>query len=87
MKPEGVQQHDMIALTPCSPGSRVWKVGFSGEADPRAVLWAQDDPDDTGGAVWELDLRRISGVREDRDEVSRVIAARVKQKLRETFIK
>lgn len=46
-----------------SPGSRIWKVGFSGEARPRKVFWASP-PEDLGlqpeGEMWELDLEAMA---------------------------
>lgn len=65
-----------------SPGSRIWKVGFSGEPEPRACFWARDD-----GEAWDLDLSRIKGARGDRQEARRIVEAIVLQRLRETFVK
>jgi actin-related protein 10 len=65
-----------------SPGSRIWKVGFSGEPKPRAVFWAG-----TEGQAWDLDLERISGARGDREEARRIVTGNVLLKLRETFVK
>lgn len=46
-----------------SPGSRIWKVGFSGEARPRKVFWAST-PDDLDikqeGEMWGLDLEAMA---------------------------
>ncbi len=70
-----------------SPGSRIWKVGFSGEPDPRAVFWAQDDPDTTGAEMWEPDLGRVQGVRGDREEGNRLVGVRLLKRLKETFVK
>ena len=74
-------------LTACSPGSRIWKVGFSGESDPRSVFWAQDDPDSEGGGMWDLNFERIPGVHGDRNEGHRLVGVRVVRKLRETFFR
>ncbi|KAJ9099859.1 hypothetical protein QFC21_003862 [Naganishia friedmannii] len=41
------------------PGSRIWKVGFSGEARPRRVFWSTDtqgDNDESDGTMWDLDF-------------------------------
>ncbi|KAJ9093460.1 hypothetical protein QFC19_008319 [Naganishia cerealis] len=41
------------------PGSRIWKVGFSGEARPRKVFWSTKTEgvnDDGDGAMWDLDF-------------------------------
>ncbi|WWC73483.1 uncharacterized protein I206_107453 [Kwoniella pini CBS 10737] len=72
------------------PGSRIWKVGFSGEADPRSVFYALDstDADNTGASeAWGLDPSQMSGVFESRSEGERLIGVRVIKKLRETFVK
>ena len=65
-----------------SPGSRIWKVGFSGEPEPRAVFWAATD-----GQAWDLDLGRIPGARGDREEARRIVTGNILVKLRETFVK
>lgn len=65
-----------------SPGSRIWKVGFSGEPEPRAVFWAATD-----GQAWDFDLERIPGARGDRQEARRIVAGNILVKLRETFVK
>ncbi|KAL1407462.1 hypothetical protein Q8F55_006895 [Vanrija albida] len=68
------------------PGSRVWKVGISGEADPRAVFWAADEGDRSGAAeVWDLDLGSVAGAHGNRTEARRMVAARVERRLREAF--
>ncbi|KAI5450353.1 hypothetical protein NCC49_003135 [Naganishia albida] len=44
------------------PGSRIWKVGFSGEPRPRKVFWATD-PDEAickEGEMWGLDLEAMA---------------------------
>jgi len=65
-----------------SPGSRIWKVGFSGEPEPRAVFWAAEE-----GQAWDIDLERIPGTRGDREEGRRVVEMNILKKLRETFVK
>ena len=45
-----------------SPGSRIWKVGFSGEARPRKVFWASPPEDpvlEKEGEMWGLDLEAM----------------------------
>ncbi|WVQ96180.1 hypothetical protein IAU59_003283 [Kwoniella sp. CBS 9459] len=72
------------------PGSRVWKVGFSGEPEPRAVFFAQDaDSQDRTGATeaWDLDLERMEGVRGSRSEGDRLVGVRIVKKLRDTYTK
>ncbi|KAK4685993.1 actin-related protein 10, partial [Tremellales sp. Uapishka_1] len=64
------------------PGSRIWKVGFSGEPDPRAVFWANEDPD---SELWDFDLAALGN--EDRIEGDRLVGARIVKKLREVFFK
>jgi len=72
-----------------SPGSRVWKVGFSGEPDPRAVFWSTDDTErrqwKSAEGIWDLDLDRMGQV--DRKEASRLVGVRVTKHLRDTFSK
>ncbi|WWD20116.1 hypothetical protein CI109_104591 [Kwoniella shandongensis] len=70
------------------PGSRVWKVGFSGETDPRAVFFSLDEDDPTSATeAWNLDLERLEGVRGSRSEGDRLVGVRVVKKLRDTFSK
>ncbi|KAJ9118244.1 hypothetical protein QFC22_004153 [Naganishia vaughanmartiniae] len=41
------------------PGSKIWKVGFSGEARPRKVFWSTDTQgggDGNDGTMWDLDF-------------------------------
>ena len=78
---------DRLSESILSPGSRRWKVGFSGEPDPRAVFWAVDGPDALGGEIWDLDTAQIKGARGDRSEGSRLVAVRLVSSLRETFSK
>ncbi|KAK8849491.1 hypothetical protein IAR55_004825 [Kwoniella newhampshirensis] len=70
------------------PGSRIWKVGFSGEANPRAAFFSQDEDDPISSTeAWELDLERLKGVRTSRSEGDRLVGVRIVKKLRETFVK
>ncbi|WWC95350.1 hypothetical protein V866_002212 [Kwoniella sp. B9012] len=72
------------------PGSRVWKVGFSGESDPRSVFYSLDpsDIEDTGAMeAWDMDLSFMKGVDGDRVEGDRLVGVRVVKKLRETYVK
>jgi actin-related protein 10 len=71
-----------VLLLTDSPGSRIWKVGFSGEPEPRACFWARE-----GGEAWQLDLGDIEGARGDREEGRRIVETTVLQRLRETFVK
>ncbi|WWC93024.1 uncharacterized protein L201_007988 [Kwoniella dendrophila CBS 6074] len=71
------------------PGSRIWKVGFSGEPDPRSVFYALDpnDAEQTQATeAWDLDPSLMKGVN-GRSEGDRLIGVRVIKKLRETFVK
>ena len=56
------------------PGSRIWKVGFSGEGRPRDVFMV--------GPLWGL--RRAPDMAQ-REEEDRVLEARLQAKLREVF--
>ena len=56
------------------PGSRVWKVGFSGEGRPRDVFFVHP--------LWSLQ-RSPDPIQRDEDE--RVLAARVQAHLRAVF--
>ncbi|OCF46109.1 hypothetical protein I317_00199 [Kwoniella heveanensis CBS 569] len=72
------------------PGSRIWKVGFSGEPEPRAVFFAQDvaSSDRTGATeAWDLDLESMMGVNGSRSEGDRLVGARIVKKLRDTYVK
>ncbi|ORX37906.1 actin-domain-containing protein [Kockovaella imperatae] len=68
-------------------GSRVWKVGFSGETEPRAVFWAQGDRDEDGSEIWDLDMSKLQGCRGDRREGRRLVGVRLVRKLRDVFNK
>lgn len=73
-----------------SPGSRVWKVGYSGEYDPRAVLWASDWMDtheESGKGVWELHLADTARANGDMAEAGRLVAGRILQLARDTYIR
>ncbi|WVR08245.1 hypothetical protein IAU60_005292 [Kwoniella sp. DSM 27419] len=68
------------------PGSRIWKIGFSGEPEPRAVFFSQDESDPTGAAeAWDLDLESIAGTNGRRSEADRLVGVRIVRKLRETY--
>ncbi|WVW86693.1 hypothetical protein I302_108747 [Kwoniella bestiolae CBS 10118] len=72
------------------PGSRVWKVGFSGEPDPRSVFHSLDskDVEETRATeAWDLDLSLMGGVNGDRVEGDRLVGVRVVKKLREAYVK
>lgn len=61
------------------PGSRVWKVGFSGEGKPRDVLHAGGGDRDT---LWTLDRApRLA----EREEEEKLLEARVQERLRSVF--
>ncbi|TFK63128.1 fungal-specific actin related protein [Pluteus cervinus] len=60
------------------PGSRIWKVGFSGEGRPRDVFYACKD----GGSLWEL--RRATDPAE-RAEEDRLLELRLQTCLRSVF--
>ncbi len=61
------------------PGSRIWKVGFSGEGKPRGVFFAggQNSP-----PLWGLNRAPILG---DREEEDRMLEARLQTCLRYVF--
>ena len=65
---------DRIVL---DPGSRVWKVGFSGEGKPRDVF-AVDD----GAGLWDFSEMRPAL---EREEVEKLIEQRVQEWLRKVF--
>jgi actin-related protein 10 len=61
------------------PGSRIWKVGFSGEGRPRDVSFG-DGQD--GQALWKL-TRATNQL--DREEEDRMLQAKLQDKLRSVF--
>lgn len=61
------------------PGSRIWKVGFSGEGKPREVLYADRDG---GKPLWSLN--RAPDLT-DREEEDRLLQARLQTSLRAVF--
>jgi len=61
----------------------VWKVGFSGEADPRAVFWSNNRSH--AESIWELDLDQMGVI--EREEASRLVGVRITTGLRESFSK
>ncbi|KAI0077080.1 actin-domain-containing protein [Panus rudis PR-1116 ss-1] len=61
------------------PGSRIWKVGFSGEGKPRDVFVARRKE---GGTLWNLN-RAATGP--DREEEDRLLEARLQDCLRAVF--
>lgn len=63
------------------PGSRVWKVGFSGEGKPRDVFYAGGEK---GSPLWTLDR---AGKPTERDEEERILEARLQDCLRSVFHK
>ena len=74
----------LICNAHISPGSRIWKVGFSGEANPRAVFWTGTESGPSG-QLWDLDIDAIGAV--DQNEAERLIGARLTRHLREVFSK
>ncbi|CDO68469.1 hypothetical protein BN946_scf184754.g3 [Trametes cinnabarina] len=61
------------------PGSRIWKVGFSGEGKPRDVFLAEPD---TGRSLWSLNRAPKPA---DRAEEDRVLEAKLQACLRSLF--
>ena len=61
------------------PGSRVWKVGFSGEGKPRDVFLAHPE---SGGPLWTLNRATIPGEKEEEDKL---LEARLQLRLRSVF--
>jgi actin-related protein 10 len=61
------------------PGSRLWKVGFSGEGRPRDVFYA-GDPD--GGPLWSLARAPDPAMR---DEEDKLLELRLQKALRSVF--
>jgi actin-related protein 10 len=61
------------------PGSRIWKVGFSGEGRPRDVFYAGEP---AGEALWSLSRATNPS---DREEEDRVLQAIIQGRLRSVF--
>lgn len=66
---------DRIVL---DPGSRIWKVGFSGEGRPRDVLLATPH----GASLWSLS--RPPGM-EEREEEEKMLEEGMQERLRAVF--
>ena len=71
------------------PGSRFWKVGFSGEGKPRQVFLVSGKHfghDDAGASVspqlWQWETSKTA---EEREEEDRMLAARLQDVLRSVF--
>lgn len=62
------------------PGSKVWKVGFSGEGKPRQVYNVARPGEEP--TIWNWNL---STTAEEREESERILAARMQQSLRAVF--
>lgn len=60
------------------PGSRIWKVGFSGEGRPRDVFYAATD----GGSLWDLSRARDPI---ERAEQERLLEVKLETCLRSVF--
>lgn len=71
----GVEDRAVLDL-----GSRVWKVGFSGESAPRAVF-------DLGESIWDNEYKGRSSTAGSADEIARwaSIERSVKHWLRKVF--
>lgn len=61
------------------PGSRIWKIGFSGEGKPRDVFYADGE---AGKPLWSLN--RAPNLA-DREEEDRLLEARLQTRLRAVF--
>ncbi|EKM58531.1 uncharacterized protein PHACADRAFT_117568 [Phanerochaete carnosa HHB-10118-sp] len=61
------------------PGSRIWKVGFSGEGKPRDIFLAGSD---TGRPLWTLNRATVPGEKEEEDKL---LEARLQKCLRAVF--
>lgn len=61
------------------PGSRIWKVGFSGEGRPRDVFFGDGED---GQALWGL-TRATNQL--DREEEDRMLQAKLQDRLRSVF--
>jgi actin-related protein 10 len=62
------------------PGSKLWKVGFSGEGKPRQVYNVARPGEEP--TIWNW---KISSTAEEREEAERILAARMQQSLRAVF--
>ncbi|GFZ50090.1 hypothetical protein JCM24511_07843 [Saitozyma sp. JCM 24511] len=69
------------------PGSRIWKVGFSGEPEPRSVFWSTSSSSEGEAETeaWSLDPSLISSARGDRAEGDRLAGISVLRNLRKAF--
>ncbi|KDQ14960.1 hypothetical protein BOTBODRAFT_159018 [Botryobasidium botryosum FD-172 SS1] len=63
------------------PGSRVWKVGFSGEGKPRAILCVAPE-----GSLWNVESFAASKRSDEREEEERVLEHRIQDRLRSVFL-
>lgn len=61
------------------PGSRIWKVGFSGEGRPRDVFYGGGF---SGDPLWKLSRATTPA---DREEEDRILQAKIQQRLRYVF--
>lgn len=61
------------------PGSRIWKVGFSGEGRPRDAFFGSGQD---GLSLWRLTRARDQL---DREEEDRVLQAKLQERLRAVF--
>lgn len=55
---------DIRSVSTSSPGSRIWKAGFSGESQPRKVFYTSPSPSSTSSSdsidsIWELDHEKM----------------------------
>lgn len=64
------------------PGSRVWKVGYSGEARPRAVFRVQSQ---AGGPLWSV--MRSNTSHEEQQEEHKLLFYTLQHELRKVFHK
>jgi actin-related protein 10 len=83
------------------PGSSVWKVGFSGEAKPRAVFWANQEetvPSRSGrevaSSIWDTEFEPVAdsvgwrGEQERKREVGeQVVDERIARIVRDVYSK
>lgn len=61
------------------PGSRIWKVGFSGEGRPRDVFYVEKEP---STSLWSLSRPHVQS---ERDEEDRVLKIKLQHRLRRVF--